>query len=133
MNGMRLCGARFTREIRSAGGRGLIRPKLRTYALLKKELKMEPYLDDLTIRGGIPELTKLRGGANRLRIEQGRYVKERVEERLCLLCEEKKKSKTSTTFFSTAPFTIMKERNYGSKWRESQALRSVTLSAESSG
>src|SRR6185437_7636740 len=28
----------------------------------------EPYLDDLTIRGGIPELVKLRGGANRLRI-----------------------------------------------------------------
>lgn len=70
--------------------RCLIRPKLRTYALLKKELKMEPYLDDLTIRGGIPELAKLRGGANRLRIEQGRYVKERVEERLCLLCQEKK-------------------------------------------
>ena len=68
--------------------RCLTRPKLRTYALLKKELKMEPYLDDLTIRGGIPELAKLRGGANRLRIEQGRYVKERVEERLCLLCQE---------------------------------------------
>ena len=64
---------------------------------------MEPYLDDLNIRGGIPELAKLRGGANRLRIEQGRYVKERVEERLCLLCEEKK-VEDEHHFFLDCPF-----------------------------
>ena len=65
----------------------LLRPKLRTYSLLKKELKTEPYLEVLH-RGGIPELSKIRGGANRLRIEQGRYVEEKVEERLCVLCQD---------------------------------------------
>ena len=37
----------------------------------------------------IPELVKLRGGTNRLRIEQGRYEKEEVEKRICLFCDEK--------------------------------------------
>jgi len=66
----------------------LIRPKLRTYAKLKKELRTEPFLQ-LYHRGGIPELVKVRGGTNRLRIEQGRYVKEAVEERVCLFCDSK--------------------------------------------
>ena len=37
-------------------------------------------------RGGIPELAKIRGGSNRLRIEQGRYEKEQPNERVCRLC-----------------------------------------------
>ena len=52
---------------------------------LKKELKVEPFLG-VYHRGGIPELVKMRGGTNRLRIEQGRYTKEKLEERICLLC-----------------------------------------------
>jgi len=63
----------------------LVRPKLRTYSKLKKELRTEPFLQ-LYHRGGIPELVKIRGGSNRLRIEQGRYVKEAVEDRVCLYC-----------------------------------------------
>ena len=41
----------------------LIRPKLRTYAKLKKELRTEPFLQ-LYHRGGIPELVKVRGGTS---------------------------------------------------------------------
>lgn len=66
----------------------LAKPKLRTYCLLKKSLRTEPYL--LTHhRGGVPELAKLRGGTNRLRIEQGRYVQENLEDRVCMCCESK--------------------------------------------
>ena len=36
------------------------------------------------------EFAKLRGGTNRLRIGQGRYRKEKVEERVCELCGSKK-------------------------------------------
>ena len=63
----------------------LLRPKLRTYCKIKKDLRFEPYLD-VYHRGGIPELVKIRGGTNRLRIEQGRYVKEDVHERVCKCC-----------------------------------------------
>jgi hypothetical protein len=66
----------------------LLKPKLRTYSTLKKELKTEPYLE-VHHRGGIPELVKLRGGTNRLRIEQGRYIKEKLEERICEFCDSK--------------------------------------------
>ena len=38
-------------------------------------------------RKGIPELTKLRSGTNRLRIEKGRYEKLAVENRICRFCE----------------------------------------------
>ena len=66
----------------------LMRPKLRTYVKLKTQLRTEPYLE-VYHQGGIPELAKIRGGTNRLRIEQGRYVKEEVEERVCMFCESK--------------------------------------------
>jgi len=66
----------------------LSKSKLRTYAILKRVLRVEPYLSSRNIRG-IPELVKLRGGTNRLRIEQGRYRREEVEERICLCCERK--------------------------------------------
>jgi hypothetical protein len=64
----------------------LLRPKLRTYCKIKKELKFEPYLL-FHHRAGIPELAKIRGGSNRLRIEQGRYENEKASERICRLCE----------------------------------------------
>jgi hypothetical protein len=66
----------------------LIKPKLRTYSILKRELRQEPYLD-VFHRRGIPELAKVRGGTNRLRIEKGRYTKEAVEERICQFCDSK--------------------------------------------
>jgi hypothetical protein len=66
----------------------LFRPKLRTYSIVKKELRPEPYLE-IPNRRGLPEYAKVRGGNSRLRIEQGRYRKEMLEERLCVFCEMK--------------------------------------------
>src|SRR5262249_40377394 len=63
-----------------------LKPKLRTYCKLKTTLRREPYLEVYN-RKGLPELAKLRGGTNRLRIEKGRYRKEEVSERLCVFCD----------------------------------------------
>jgi len=62
------------------------KPKLRTYRKVKQKLEQEPYLY-VRDRKGIPELTKLRSGTNRLRIEKGRYDKLPVEKRLCRFCD----------------------------------------------
>jgi hypothetical protein len=67
------------------------KPKLRTYALLKKKLLFENYLNS-SDRKAIEILTTLRGGTNELRIETGRYPitnRDRrlaISERKCLLC-----------------------------------------------
>ena len=61
------------------------RSKLRTYITLKHKLERETYLE-LRDRYGAPELTKIRGGSNRLRIESGRYQKIPRELRLCEVC-----------------------------------------------
>jgi hypothetical protein len=62
------------------------KPKLRTYIKLKSKLEQEKYLL-LRDRKGVPELTKLRSGTNRLRIEKGRWAKLKPEERTCVFCE----------------------------------------------
>ena len=61
------------------------KPKLRTYMKLKTKLKREEYLmeDEVKMRR---RLTQLRGGTNELRIEEGRWRKEKIEERVCLMC-----------------------------------------------
>ena len=46
------------------------KPKLRTYVKLKHKLEQEQYLL-VRDRRGVPELTKLRSGTSRLRIEKG--------------------------------------------------------------
>lgn len=61
--------------------------KLRTYRLVKNKLAYEPYLD-CTNKRTRNILTRLRSGTNFLRIEKGRYVKEKVEQRLCDLCKK---------------------------------------------
>ena len=53
------------REQRKWQQKCLKKPKLRTYVWLKRRLRMEPYLS-VHHRSGLPELTKLRGGTNRL-------------------------------------------------------------------
>jgi hypothetical protein len=66
----------------------LSKSKLRTYVKLKKVLRTEPFLR-VYQRRGIPEIVKLRGGTNRLRIEKGRYKKEALEDRVCQQCDSK--------------------------------------------
>src|SRR6185295_19084578 len=61
------------------------RTKLRTYRRLKDRLVLEDYVVELD-GGKRRYLTMLRGGTNNLRIETGRWKKEREEERVCRVC-----------------------------------------------
>ena len=56
--------------------------KLRTYRKLKSRLVLEDYVVELD-REKRRHLTMLRGGTNKLRIETGRWRKEREQERVC--------------------------------------------------
>jgi hypothetical protein len=60
--------------------------KLRTYRKLKSELKLEEYIIEIE-RYKRRHLTMLRGGTNKLRIERGRWVGEKLEERICKICD----------------------------------------------
>ena len=59
-----------------------IRPKLRTYILVKKELVYENYLD-IKDEVGRKALARLRSGTNELRIETGRHEGLPRTERRC--------------------------------------------------
>jgi hypothetical protein len=63
--------------------------KLRMYRKLKNRLVLEDYVVELD-REKRRQLTMLRGGTNKLRIETGRWRGESEEERVCnvCLCEE---------------------------------------------
>ena len=107
----------------------LEKPKLRTYVRLKKKLRMEPYLS-VHHRSGLPELTKLRGGTNRLRIEQGRYRKEAVEERVCEVCDSKQTEDEKHFMLECKVYDDLREK----MWREvediTQTARSTYVSDE---
>lgn len=61
--------------------------KLRTYRIFKSEFSYEPYLDFLdNQREKRIAFTKLRTSAHKLNIEQGRYKKVPLEDRLCSMC-----------------------------------------------
>jgi len=59
--------------------------KLRLYRKLKDRLVLENYVVELE-REERRQLTMLRGGTNKLRIETGRWVGEREKERVCNVC-----------------------------------------------
>ena len=60
--------------------------KPRTYKLIKNDYKMEAYLYHISDREVRRDLTKLRCSNHSLLIEQGRYSKLEVPERLCIRC-----------------------------------------------
>lgn len=60
--------------------------KLRTYRLLKQDFGMESYLEDIHDKSVRKCLSSFRISAHRLRIERGRYVGEKPEDRLCITC-----------------------------------------------
>ena len=63
-------------------------PKLRVYRTLKRELVREDYLElDVEERRSI---AMMRSGTNPLRVEQGRWKREKLAERTCLLCVQGK-------------------------------------------
>ena len=59
--------------------------KLRMYRKIKTNLVLEDYVTELE-RSKSRQLTMLRGGTNNLRIETGRRIGEKVEERVCNVC-----------------------------------------------
>jgi hypothetical protein len=67
-------------------------PKLRTYKIFKKSLRMEHYLrvggNGKNDRWRRKELARIRTGSNRLRVDTGRRSKQRLEaaDRTCLVC-----------------------------------------------
>ena len=61
------------------------KPKLRLYRKLKDRLVLEDYVIKFE-RGRRKFFTRLRCGTNHLRIERGRWVGEREEERVCNVC-----------------------------------------------
>jgi len=74
-----------------------LKPKLRTYRMVKTKLKCEPYLATSDGEKNVYDLCKLRCGTNVLRIETGRYervrdpsravmIKMPVRFRQCLMC-----------------------------------------------
>jgi len=64
------------------------KPKLRTYCLFKKNLRLEEYLTVEQEKEGRYYRTSLRTGTNNLRIETGRWKRpiEKVEDRTCRAC-----------------------------------------------
>ena len=59
--------------------------KLRTHKLIKKKFGLEKYLE-LNERKNRKALSAFRISAHRLNIERGRYMKLKVEDRLCTTC-----------------------------------------------
>lgn len=57
--------------------------KLRTYKLIKKPFGLEKYLEDLNDRKHRKALSAFRISAHKLNIERGRYLNQKVEDRLC--------------------------------------------------
>ena len=60
--------------------------KLRTYKLFKRKFEFEIYLDILPDRKQQKALTAFRISAHHLKIERGRYSGQRLEDRLCNIC-----------------------------------------------
>lgn len=98
----------------------LTKPKLRTYSKLKRVLRKEPLLN-VYHRGGVPEMVKLRGGTNRLRIEKGRYRKEKVEERICVFCEKKEIEDEKHFMLRCSAYTAQREK----MWEEYETITQV--------
>ena len=66
------------------------KPKLRTYIKFKSEFKTEEYVCACLPRYERSLLAQFRSGILPLRIETGRFRNLKVEERICLLCNNDK-------------------------------------------
>jgi len=61
-------------------------PKLRLYRMMKTKFGFEDYLTHIKVVNQRKIFSKFRSGTNELRIETGRWSKERLELRNCLVC-----------------------------------------------
>jgi hypothetical protein len=62
------------------------KPKLRSYKMIKPNLNLEPYLLTELNKSGRFVMTNLRTGTNNLKIETGRWIKQKEEDRKCMTC-----------------------------------------------
>lgn len=74
------------REVKQWKERMERKPKLRLYRSFKSRLAREEYLDTDLPFVTRKQITQLRSGTNKLRIESGRWNKEALENRICKLC-----------------------------------------------
>ena len=65
----------------------LSKPKLRTYRNYKTKMRTEDYLINITNRATRSLLAKFRCGILQLRIETGRFINEKLEDRVCQMCK----------------------------------------------
>lgn len=61
-------------------------PKLRTYVMFKKDFEVEKYLSCHLTRRERSLFAQFRMGILPLRLETGRYRNEKVNDRICMLC-----------------------------------------------
>ena len=62
--------------------------KIRTYRLLKHNFGVESYLENMHDKSIRKCLSSFRISTHKLRIERGRYVGEKPEDRLCITCNK---------------------------------------------
>ena len=99
--------------------------KLRLYRKLKTKLTLEDYVVELP-REKRRILTMLRGGTNRLRIETGRWVGEREEERVCKVCLSNE-VEDETHFLLACPFYVIQRTEMFAKIREACNLDDIEM------
>ena len=102
--------------------------KLRTYSLLKKEVKREPYLLCVKNVEDRISMTKFRLSNHKLMIEKGRYINMAKNERKCPFCSA---VEDETHFLMTCgTYTILRNDlldNVEEKLRDEPLVRADTL------
>ena len=84
MTGIQVCVRQYDQDIWASAVQ--MKPKLRTYKMLKAGVRREEYLSwEITDEQRVL-YARLRSGSHQLRIERGRWEHEVEAERLCLVC-----------------------------------------------
>ncbi len=106
------------------------KPKLRTYVTFKEEFKTEPYVKMSLGRRNRSLMAQLRLGILPLRLESGRFVGEKVEERICGICEENQTEdechfmlKCKTLNIVRSEYTVKFDQNVWEKLNDPEKLK----------
>ena len=90
--------------------------KLRTYALLKQDYSLEPYLESDLPSHLIRAIARLRTSSHSLAIETGRYCRPRLppEQRLCKLCDKNHVEDEKHFLLDCPAYSLFREQLYKS-------------------
>ena len=97
--------------------------KLRTYRTFKHSFESERYLELNLERHELSLLAQTRSGILPLRVETGRYVGERPEERLCTLCDMRQVEDEQHFVLCCPVYNTLRDRHFD------QILRSIEFTA----